>query len=588
MGVVFRARQTSLNRVIALKMILAGQLASAADVQRFRTEAEAAAQLDHPHIVPIYEVGEHNGQPYFGMKFVEGTSLTDHLPRLAGNPRDAVGLLAKVAHAVHHAHQRGIIHRDLKPANILVDALGEPYVTDFGLARRVEGGSGLTQTGSIVGTPSYMAPEQAAGKKGLTTAVDVYALGAIFYEVLTGRPPFRAENALDTLLQVIECEPKRPLLLNPGVDRGLDLICLKCLAREPHDRYATAEALAADLEHWLASEPLSVRPPSPAALFRYWLQKNFGAAGWMIVIGLLFGLLAGVHTWIRAADLVFQSAAVADAYRCLPSLRPPWFLAVSWHIPMGVQLAIYFAMLIVVSTAGLIVAASVRPKNRAADAAAGSVTGFILGATAFTLSTSSLVLVLTAVWPVEGDLELLSRAAWEESVPPGVDGPGPRARLLERYPDLQDVSAAERGPALYHKLRADLIAGLPLGIWFVAAGLLAVVVPLFALQVLIAGPLIRRHGLHPAVLIPYFERAFPLMLSLAMLGFLAVLFLPDWYLLRFSRNFQRPALVWYLPVLVLAVPAVMSTWRDWPWPLRVLLYSAWFVSIGLMAAQFRV
>jgi serine/threonine-protein kinase len=165
MGVVFRARQQSLNRVVALKMILAGQLASSAEVQRFRTEAEAAAQLDHPRIVSVYEVGEHEGQPYFSMQLVEGTSLSEQLPRLTGEPRAAVQLLAAVAHAVHQAHQRGIIHRDLKPANILIDAHGEPHITDFGLARRVQGGGGLTQTGAILGTPGYMAPEQARGQK---------------------------------------------------------------------------------------------------------------------------------------------------------------------------------------------------------------------------------------------------------------------------------------------------------------------------------------------------------------------------------------------------------------------------------------
>jgi serine/threonine-protein kinase len=268
MGVVFKARQTSLNRAVALKMILAGQLASAADVQRFRTEAEAAAQLDHPHIVPIYEVGEHNAQPYFSMKLIEGASLRDHLPRLAHDDRAAARLLTAVARAVHDAHQRGIIHRDLKPANILVDGSGEPHVTDFGLARRLEGGSGLTQTGAIVGTPGYMAPEQAAGQKGLTTAVDVYSLGAILYELLTGRPPFQAETPLQALLQVLDHDPSPPRAVNPRVDRDLELVCLKCLARDPQQRYGSAEALAAELEHWLAGEPLSVRPPSLPALLR--------------------------------------------------------------------------------------------------------------------------------------------------------------------------------------------------------------------------------------------------------------------------------------------------------------------------------
>ena len=293
MGVVYRATQISLKRPVALKMILAGHLASAPDVERFQREAEAAARLDHPQIVPIYEVGEHEGTHYFSMKLVEGGDLTQHLPRLVKDHRAVADLVATLADAIHHAHQRGILHRDLKPRNILLDADGEPQITDFGLAKQVDASGELTQSGAIVGTASYMAPEQARGEKTITTAVDVYGLGAILYELLTGRPPFRGATPAETIVNVLEDEPVRPSAIRSEVDRDLETICLKCLEKDPGRRYGSAAALAEDLRRWLAGLPITARPVGNAERLWRWCRRNPVLA---ISSGLILALIA-VFSW---------------------------------------------------------------------------------------------------------------------------------------------------------------------------------------------------------------------------------------------------------------------------------------------------
>jgi eukaryotic-like serine/threonine-protein kinase len=303
MGVVYKAKQVSLNRMVGLKMILAGQFASAVEVQRFRSEAEAAANLDHPNIVPIYEIGEHEGQQYFSMKLIGPGKRRADL-----GVKESVRITALVARAVHHAHQRGILHRDLKPGNILFDEIGDPHVADFGLAKRVGGDSGTTRSGAIVGTPSYMAPEQARAEKVLTTAVDVYSLGAILYEWLTGQPPFRGDDVLTTLSMVANDEPARPRSLNALIDRDLETICLKCLEKEPDKRFATADALADELDRYLAGEPILARPVgTPERLMRWCRRKPAlaGASG-LAAFGVLLALVVFAGAFFMVSDALDQ------------------------------------------------------------------------------------------------------------------------------------------------------------------------------------------------------------------------------------------------------------------------------------------
>src|SRR5256714_1543129 len=301
-GLVYRARQKSLNRLVALKVIGLGRWATKAHIKRFRLEAEAAASLDHPYIVPIHEIGESDGSCYFSMQLVEGRRLDEAIRHEPMSTRRAAELIIKLAHTVHYAHKRGILHRDIKPGNILIDANGEPHLTDFGLARLVETESTVTRTSEFLGTPSYMAPEQARGdNNSLTAATDVYGLGAVFYQLLTSCPPFLGGSTYETVRLLLETDARNPRVLNPKVDRDLSTICRKCLEKDPSVRYPSALALAQDLERWLRREPIRARPVGVFTRGSKWVRRNPTTAISAVTI---LGLVAALGAIISKTDFV--------------------------------------------------------------------------------------------------------------------------------------------------------------------------------------------------------------------------------------------------------------------------------------------
>ncbi len=327
MGVVYKARQTSLNRIVAVKMILSGQLATEADVKRFRTEAEAAANLQHPNIVAIHETGEHEGRHFFSMDYVEGKNLAQTLDGQPLPAAKAAALLKTIAEAVHFAHQRGTLHRDLKPQNILIDVAGQPRITDFGLAKRLEGNASLTQTGAAMGSPSFMPPEQATGQHHqVGPQSDVYALGAILYQLLTGKPPFAGSTPLETMRQVVETDPTRPSKSHPETPPDLETVCLKCLEKRPERRYHSARELAEELGRFLNREPVLAKPAGTWRKVWTWSLRNpwaiigTAAVAGIVLLGFAYGL------WERVQYL--EGKARPHFY------DPMVMLAVGWYIAM--------------------------------------------------------------------------------------------------------------------------------------------------------------------------------------------------------------------------------------------------------------
>jgi len=331
MGVVYKARQTALDRVVAVKMILSSHLASPVQVERFVAEARTMARLQHPHVVRIHETGQVHGQHYMVMEYIAGPSLSQVLRRGPAGPEQAARWVATVARAVDHLHQQGIVHRDLKPSNILLDENDRPYVTDFGLVKML-GTSHLTTTGAIVGTPSYMAPEQATGRAAkVGPHSDIYSLGAILYELLTGRPPFLEETPLDTLVQVIEGEPIAPRRLNPAIPEKLEIICLKCLEKATEERYATAAALADDLDRFLGGDDIEARNPGITQHVRRWVRREpalvfrlMVLAVMMLIVQVNYHLFHAVSRLDHMKVIGILAVWLVASFVCQRWLRSDW------------------------------------------------------------------------------------------------------------------------------------------------------------------------------------------------------------------------------------------------------------------------
>lgn len=553
MGVVFRATQTTLNRPVALKMILAGQLASDVEVRRFYTEAEAAAKLDHPNIVPIYDIGQQNETHYFSMKLIEGSDLSKKLPEIRNDLKLAISMLEKVCRGVDHAHQRAVLHRDLKPANILIDQDGEPYITDLGLARSVGKESNITRTGAIVGTPSYMSPEQAAGEAELTTASDVYSLGAILYEILTGAPPFRGKTPMDTLMQVINSDPIKPSA-SSATDRNLELIALKCLAKNPGERYRSASDLADDLGRWLRGEPLAIRAPTVSALARNWMRQNFGRAIWILVVGMVGGLVAGFGLWNATIQREITNNFLY-IYEQLPNATAPsvWF---TWTTPYWLVLPSLILFITSLALLGFFTAWLVQTKNTSADIAAGLAVGIIAGSAAFFYAFATMSISATTD---KGDLNLL-----------GLLGSAPLDEtpllLLDSYPEMESLSRDEQISLLKLKISVDQTFAVPRGLTLATIACFALFVVAGIAETVIAGRAVRKQERLTMALTEYLFCSLPYVTLSTFLGIhLAV-----------ALIFGSPGLVLdgfaFLPPLIFIVAVVSEVWK-WKLPFRIPLHA---------------
>lgn len=445
MGVVYKARHQTLGRDVAMKVILSGQFASPNDVRRFQMEAESAATLDHPGIVPIYEIGEHQGNHFFTMKLIEGGSLAGQMQELRSDTRKFVQVLAEVAAAIDYAHRRGILHRDIKPANILLDHEGRPLVTDLGLAKRTGADSDLTGTGAIVGTPAYMPPEQASASKEVTTSADVYALGAILFEGLAGRPPHQGDSPVAILMKAAKGEIQRPSELERNVDRTLELICMKCLNSEPSERYASAGQLEKDLRAWLNGDAVTVRPKSFGSVLSDLMANQLRSAVGAMLIGIVGGLATAVpvytglaNRWFGPTSEDFSLVELGQVSKTIAQQDQWWLHPPGWLGNEGFLLGVALSMLL-----GAIIQFVVRPAESRQALAVGLVAGLLM--TIVQIGIYS----IAANWQTFGQtnyahLNRLARA----SVASDADRQDALKELQREFPALKNVEPDDRAELL--------------------------------------------------------------------------------------------------------------------------------------------
>ena len=459
MGVVFKAKHSKLNRIAAVKMILGGGFSSEADVRRFQIEAEAAAKLDHPGIVPVYDIGEHEGQPFFAMKFIDGGSLAEKITHYQNHPRVAAELMALVARAVFHAHQRGILHRDLKPANILIDRDGQALITDLGLAKSTADDSNLTNTGTVLGTPSYMSPEQARGEQSLTTASDIFSLGAILYELLTGRPPFKRGSSIETVMSVINDTVESPRRINPNLDADLELICLKCLEKEPEDRYATAAELAQDLDSWRRGEPISVRTPSVTGLLARWVKKNRRVTYAMLACS--FGVAFAFPFF---AALFGDLNDLGGVYERFPSTRRPLLFSIPRLSEFWTQLASVMLLFLIWPGIGLINVLFAKPDSFLKALRNGFLTALFIATLGF-FSTGWLIVAYSSSDSARSKVVTIAEAVWP---PKHVDTAEADRNVQELFAGLESIPESDRAAVVADRIAADQVAETPLILIFIA------------------------------------------------------------------------------------------------------------------------